>query len=317
VLEVGRVVGTRALALVPVLIGVSLLTFGLMNLLPGGPVEAMLSTGATQETINALTHQLHLDQPWPARYVEWIAGALHGDLGTSYSYNLPVVGLLSQRLPVTLELIVISQVIAVAIAIPLGIVGGYRIGTAIDQLLTTATFVLVALPPFVLALVLILILAVKVGLFPAAGFVSPNVSLAGNLQSVALPSLTLALGSMAIYQRVLRSEIAGTLQEEFIAVARAKGLSVRRILLVHALRPSSLPLVTVLGLTIGNLIGGAIVVEQIFGLPGVGTMLVNAIANRDYITVQGAVLVIAVGFVAINLVIDASYAVLDPRVRKS
>jgi peptide/nickel transport system permease protein len=122
---------------------------------------------------------------------------------------------------------------------------------------------------------------------------------------------------MAIYQRVLRSEIAATLQEEFIAVARAKGLSVRRILLVHALRPSSLPLVTVLGLTIGNLIGGAIVVEQIFGLPGVGTMLVNAIANRDYITVQGAVLVIAVGFVSINLVIDASYALLDPRVSKS
>jgi peptide/nickel transport system permease protein len=214
-------------------------------------------------------------------------------------------------------LIVISQVLAVAVAIPLGIIGGYRIGSSTDQFLTTATFILVALPPFVLALVLILVLAVKAGLFPAAGYVSPGESLLGNLQSVALPSLTLALGSMAVYQRVLRSEVAGTLQEEFIAVARAKGLSVRRILLVHALRPSSLPLVTVLGLTIGNLIGGTIVVEQIFGLPGVGTMLVNAIYSRDYITVQGAVLVIAVGFVAINLVIDATYALLDPRVRKS
>ena len=310
-------VGSRALALLPVLIGVSLLTFALLNLLPGGPVEAMLSTGATPATINALTHQLHLDQPWPLRYVEWIGNALRGDLGTSYIYNVPVARLLSQRLPVTLELITLSQLMALALAIPLGIVGGYRIGSAIDQFLTAITFVLVALPPFVLALLLILILAVKLGVFPAAGFVSANVSLPGNLQSVALPSLTLALGSMAIYQRVLRSEIAGTLQEEFIAVARAKGLSVRRILLVHALRPSSLPLVTVLGLTIGNLIGGTIVVEQIFGLPGIGTLLVNAIYSRDYITVQGAVLVIAVGFVAINLVIDATYALLDPRVRKS
>lgn len=312
---IARVVGAKLLATLPVLLAVSVLTFGVMNLIPGDPVTAILGNTATAETRAALAEQLGLNRPWHERYLEWLLAALRGDLGTSFLSRTPVSELISQRVLVTIELLVLSQIIALAIAVPITVWGAYRPGRALDKISTVSAFVLISLPPFVIALVLSYLFASLLGWFPTAGFTPLFINPWENLRSLLLPSLALAAGSAAVYARILRADMRRTLEQDFIAVAKAKGLTTSRILLGHALKPSSFSLVTVVGLTLGSLIGGALVVEIIFGIPGIGRLLFDAISRRDYIVVQGVVAFIAVGYVLVNLVVDILYVFLDPRVR--
>lgn len=310
-----RTVLRRLVSVPAVLLAVSVLTFLLMSALPGGPVIAILGTGATPENIAALTERLGLDQPLPVRYLDWLFGALRGDLGVSLSSNTLVSKLILQRLPVTLELMLISQIIALGVAVPLAVVTAWRARRPFDRVVSALSFTALATPPFVVAVVLIVLFAVTIPLFPATGFVPVEKGLGLNLRSITLPAIALALGPCAVYTRLLRTELIGTLGQDFVTVAAAKGLSPRYVLMRHALRPSLFPLITTAGITIGSLISGAVLIESIFGLPGVGTLLVNAIYSRDYVLIQGVVLVVTVAFVLVNTLVDLLYFVLDPRLR--
>jgi peptide/nickel transport system permease protein len=249
------------------------------------------------------------------RYFDWLGSALSGDLGRSYRNGEPVVQAIIDRLPVSLQLMVMAQVIALGIAIPVALLSVRRPGGLFDRISASAAFGFLAMPNFMLGIVLIYLFSVSFDLLPATGFTPMSEGLWDNLESMILPSLTLGLIEWTVLMRVLRSDLLTTLKEDFILLARAKGLPPWRVLLQHALRPSSFTLITILGLNIGGLIGGAVIVEQIFALPGVGRLLLGGIFNRDLILVQGTVAFIAVGFVVINFLVDMLYAVLDPRVR--
>ncbi|WP_219416510.1 ABC transporter permease [Pseudonocardia nigra] len=287
----------------------------MLELLPGDPVVTILGVGATEEGIAELRARLNLDEPWPVRYLSWLWGLLQGDFGFSYLTQQPVGEALAERLSVTLELVVLSQVVALAIAIPLGIASAYRPGGRFDRFVTSSTFLLLAVPPFVLAVLLSLVFAVQLGWLPATGYVPFTRDPWGNLRSLTLPVVTLAVGALAPYARILRAEMIGTLQEDYISVARAKGMPPWYVLTRHALRPSMFTLITVAGLSVGGLIGGTVIIEQLFGLPGLGNYLLAGIQQRDYIAAQGALVVIVVGYVVVNFLVDVLYSVIDPRVR--
>jgi peptide/nickel transport system permease protein len=240
---------------------------------------------------------------------------LHGDLGRSFRTGETVLAAVTDRLPISLELMVFAEVLALFIAIPLAILCAVRNGSATDRFLTGLAFGKLSLPPFMVAILLIYLFAVSLNLLPATGWIPFAEDPIANLRSFVLPALTLAIAEWPVLMRVLRSDMIATLQEDYIAMARAKGLRPARILLVHALKPSSLTLVTVTGINIGRLIGGTLIVETIFALPGIGRLLVGAIYARDFIILQGAVLFVAVGFVVVNFIVDMLYAVLDPRIR--
>ncbi len=309
-------VARKAARLVVVLFAVSVLTFLLTSLLPGSPVYDILGPRASDPVLAArVRHDLHLNESLPARYEHWVSGVLHGTFGRAYNDNEKVTDVIRQRLPVTLELLLAAQLVALAVAVPLALVSAYRAGTRLDRLITATSFGALSVPDFVIAIVLVFVFAVHAHWLPATGYVHLTDSVTGNLRSIALPTITLALPLSAVYTRLLRSDLVATLQEEYILMARAEGLPPRRILLRHALRPSSFSLLTVLGINTGALIGGAVIVEYLFALPGMGSRLVDAIGRREYILVQGLVLVIAVGYVLANFLVDVLYGVLDPRVR--
>lgn len=309
-----RKLAWRALYLVGVLLAATILTALLIDLLPGNPAIAILGRGATPSAVAQIDAELHLNQPFLVRYGEWLAGLVHGDFGSSYLTGLSVGQTLLQRIPVTFELIVLTQILALLISVPLGIYCAYRQGGVIDKLVTGGVFFFVAMPVFVLGVLLTLAFAVDVQAFPASGFTPFLQDPLQSIYSLLLPAITLASGALAGYVRVLRAEMIATLQEDYISVARSKGLSTRHILIRHALKPSSLTLATIAGLNTAGLIGGAVVVEQLFSVPGVGSYLVSSILQRDYVSVQGAVVVIAVAFVLVNLAVDVVHTVLDPRV---
>ena len=305
----------KILFLIPVLFVVTFLTFILIHLLPGSPCYAILKANATPANLAKCTHQLHLDRPIPVQYVDWLRQSFTGNLGQSYLNEEPVSTAIHQALPITLELMVYSQIIAILIALPLGIYGGYRPNTRLDRVSTTAAFGMLSIPSYVLAVLFVYAFAVKIHAFPATGYTHLTANFAQNLRSLFLPSLTLALGSVAVYVRVLRADMVATFQEDFITMARAKGMPTWWILLRHAFRPSTFSLVTIGGLNVGTLIGGAFIVEYIFATPGLGFLTVNSILQNDYLVVQGTVLVVTVGFVGVNFVLDLLYPLLDPRVR--
>lgn len=301
--------------LVVVLFCVTLLTYMIVNILPGDVAIVILGSLATPEDIAGLRADLGLDRPMLVRYFDWLGSALSGDLGRSYRSGEPVVQAILDRLPVSLQLMVMAQVIALGIAIPVALLSVRRPGGIFDRISASAAFGFLAMPNFMLGIVLIYLFSVTLDLLPATGFTPMSEGLWDNFESMILPSLTLGLIEWTVLMRVLRSDLLTTLKEDFILLARAKGLPQWRVLLQHALRPSSFTLITILGLSIGGLIGGAVIVEQIFALPGVGRLLLGGIFNRDLILVQGTVAFIAVGFVVINFLVDMLYAVLDPRVR--
>jgi peptide/nickel transport system permease protein len=310
-----RFIGRRLLYLLPVLLAVTLLTFLIASLLPGDLASTILGDQATPEKVEALRAQMGLDLPIWQRYLYWLWGALHGDLGRSFRTGDVVLAAVTERLPVSLELMVFAEIAGLAIAIPLAILCAVRSGSALDRALTGLAFGKLSLPPFMVAILLIYLFALQLNLLPATGWTPFAEDPVANLRSFVLPALTLAIAEWPVLMRVLRSDMIATLQEDYIAMAKAKGLRPARILLVHALKPSSLTLVTVTGINIGRLIGGALIVESIFALPGIGRLLVGAIYARDFITMQGVVLFVAVGFVAVNFIVDLLYAVLDPRIR--
>ena len=301
--------------LVVVLFCVTLLTFVIVNILPGDVAIVILGNLATPQDIAGLRADLGLDRPMLVRYFDWLGSALSGDLGRSYRNGEPVVQAIVDRLPVSLQLMVMAQLIALGIAIPVALLSVRRPGGIFDRISASAAFGFLAMPNFMLGIVLIYLFSVSFDLLPATGFTPMSEGLWDNIESMILPSLTLGLIEWTVLMRVLRSDLLTTLKEDFILLARAKGLPPWRVLLQHALRPSSFTLITILGLNIGGLIGGAVIVEQIFALPGVGRLLLGGIFNRDLILVQGTVAFIAMGFVVINFLVDMLYAVLDPRVR--
>jgi peptide/nickel transport system permease protein len=308
-------VARRLLYLVPVLLAVSLLTFLIASLLPGDLAYVILGDQATPENVAALRHDMGLDQPLPWRYLGWLGHVLQGDLGRSFRTGQTVLQAVSERLPVSIELMLLAETIGLLIGVPLAIACAARAGSAFDRFVTGAAFGMLSVPTFLSAILLIYLFAVELHLLPATGYVPFAEDPFGNLRFFILPALTLALAEWPGIMRVLRSDMIATLQEDYIALARAKGLKSSRILFVHALKPSSLTLVTVTGINIGRLIGGAVIVESVFALPGLGRLFVSAIYTRDLIILQGAVLLVAAGFVVVNFIVDMLYAVLDPRIR--
>jgi peptide/nickel transport system permease protein len=314
---VGRLVALKALSLIPVVLAVSFLTFLMLNLLPGCvECQVLGPDNITPEAVAAVRADLHLDDPLPVRYGSWLGHAVTGDLGRSYVSRQDVTDAILERLPVTAELVALSMGMALVISIPLGMVTAYRARGPFDRVVTGATFGMLAIPSFMMALLLIYLFAVELGWFPATGWTYLTDDPIENLRSAFMPALSLALVNVAVFTRLLRTDMIATLQEDHVLLARSKGLPTWRILSRHALRPSSFSLLTVSGLTIGNLLGGAVIVEQLFALPGVGRLLFDAIFRRDLMVVQGVVLVVTVGFVVINALVDILYSVLDPRIRE-
>ena len=307
----------RLLQLIPVLLIVSFLTFLLLNLLPGGTTQIAVTVcpGCTNEELDRVQRDLNLDDPIPVRYVSWLGDALQGDLGRSYINEVDVTQLLGERLPISLQLMLYAQIISLVIAIPLGVLAAYRANTRLDRTLSTSAFGLLSLPNFILGVLLVYFFALQLDWLPATNAPAFSDDPGEHFKSMLLPSFTLALGLVAIYMRLLRTDMMATLQEDFIGVAKAKGMPTAHILFRHAFRPSSFSLLTVAGITVGNLIGGTLIVEQIYGLNGLGSLIVFGIFQRDFLVVQGAVVVICVAFVLINFVIDLLYGFLDPRIR--
>lgn len=324
--DLTRLVARRIAQLLIVLLIVSLFTFLLVRLLPGDPTNVIIPFGTDAQRA-ALRADLGLDKSFLGQYWAYVTGLLQGDFGTQYSSGRPVSELISQSLPVSLQLMIYAQVLALLFAIPLGILTAYRSGTRTDNALNTSAFAMLALPNFVLALMLSYFVGAQLKWLPTGGYApglldalfdssrSPDV--AEHIRFMVLPAVTLAVGQIAVYMRLLRSDMIATLQENFITMAKAKGISNRRILWRHALRPSSLTLLTVAGLNVGTLIGGAVVVEVIYQIPGMGLKIFQAINAREYVELQSYIVVIAVLFVLINFFVDFMYSVLDPRIRRA
>ena len=306
----------RLAHLAVVLFFVTLFVALLTAMLPGDPVDAIAGF-ASEEQKEALRQDLGLDDPVWQQYGRWIGDFVTGDLGGYYSVTgeRPVMDRVRDSLPVSLQLMVYAQVLALVVAIPAGVITAYRAGSRGDRVANATAFGMLAIPNFALALVLAYYVGVELGWLPVSGYVKPSDDLSDHLRRMVMPTIALAVGQIAVYMRLLRSDMIATLQEDFITMAKSKGVSPRRVLWRHALRPSSLTLLTVAGLNVGTLIGGAVIVEVIFSMPGVGTLLFEAIQARQYIALQSLVALIAVGYVLINFFVDVLYAVLDPRIR--
>ena len=312
-----RAILRRIAQLVVVLIVVTFFTSVLLEFLPGDPVKT-IAPFATQAQRDSITEQLGLDQPFYERYVTWLGNFATGDLGNYYRGPQvvdPVANDAWNGLGVSLQLMLYVQVLTLVVAIPLGIFSAYRASGIFDKASNTGAFAFISIPNFVLAYVLVYFLAVRWGLLPSSGYVPFGTDPAEHFRHLLLPTITLAMGQIAIYTRLLRSDMIATLQEDFILMAKSKGISNTRILWRHALRPSSLTLLTVAGLNVGTLIGGAVIIERIYGLPGLGKQIFDAIGARQYIAVQSLVAIIAIAYVLVNFFVDILYTVLDPRVR--
>lgn len=321
----GRYALRRIAGVIPVLVGVSFVVFALMASLPGDPAINILGPAATADQIAIVRTELGLDEPFFNRYGNWLGGVLTGDLGTSIVLREDVADGISRSMTPTLQIMAYSVVIALAFAIPLGIWAGYRQGTKTDGTINNVMLGFLATPNFVLAVMLVLFLAIgglsvagnEIGFraLPAARYVPLGEDVVLHFKHMLLPSLSLAMGQAAVFMRLLRSDMIGTLRLPFIDLARSKGLPTRRILWRHALRPSSFTLLTVVGLTMGVLIGGALIVEFIFTIPGVGAYIFLGVTQRDFIAVQGGVLVISTLYIVVLTMSDFLYLALDPRLR--
>ena len=301
--------------LVLIVLATTVITFLMVEILPGDAAYIIGGQGASQEDIEAIRKDLGHDRNAMARYAIWLGNLLQGDFGISYLTDEPVLKTIAERLPVTLELLVISQLMAILLALPCGIISAYRNGSSLDRIISISGFATLSVPGFVMALVTIYFFAIQLKWLPATGYTPLAHGLWTNVKSFILPGLSIALIEWVVLMRVLRSDMITTLQQNFILMAKAKGLPPWKVLLHHALRPSSFTLVTVLGLQIGRLIGGAVIIETIFALPGVGRLLVSSIYSRDVMVIQGCILVITVGYVLMNTIVDILYLMLDPRIR--
>lgn len=316
-----KIIGIRLGRLALTLFAVTFLSFIMTALLPGDPVNAILGvTGPRDPVIEAeIRADLGLDDPIPVRYINWLGDAVQGDLGESYiNRGQAVSDTIKDRLPVTAQLAFMAVVIAVILAIPLGVIGAYRQGRWQDQVTSAGVQVALSVPNFITGIFLIWLFAVTLKWLPASNWnrISDK-GLIENLRTAILPATALALTQMAIFSRLVRSDMIATLQENYILSARAKGLSDRYVLFRHALRPSSLSLATIVGINFGALLGGTVIIETLFAIPGLGFRLINAINQRDILVIQGITVFVAVAYVVINTLVDLFYTVLDPRIRRS
>lgn len=303
--------------LVAVLALVSFGVFLLVAALPGDPAAAILGPGRPPEDYAALRAEMGLDQPLFQRYFEWLGQALTGDLGSStVPPYLDVSDRITAALPVSIELACLGLLIALLIAIPLALVSAYREGGLVDRVVSGGTFAILSIPSFLLGLLLIMLVVETLGWLPRSQWVRLSDSVAGNLEHAILPAIVIALPEAALFTRILRNDLVRTLREDFVLAARAKGMPPSRVMLNEALRPSSFSLVTVVGIALGTLIGSTVIVEYLFSLPGMGTLVVTAASQGDFPIVQGATLVIATLYVLINTGIDVVYGYLDPRTRR-
>lgn len=310
-----RQLGPRFARLLLVLLLVTMFSFLLMSLLPGDPAQNF-AIGADQSQLDTIRHDLRLDDPLPVRYVRWLGDFLTGDVGKYYGVAGDTVAeKITADLPTSLLIMFYTMVVALLVAIPLGVFTAYRAGSLFDKGSNLFFFLGLSIPAFVLAFFLKKYFAIENNFLPESGWVKPTDDFYEHLRHVILPVTCLVMSQIAVYARLLRSDMIGTLQEDFITMAKSKGITPRRVLFRHALRPSSLTLLTVAGLNVGTLIGGTVIIERIFRIPGIGTDTVEAVLAREYVALQSFIAVIAILFVLVNFAVDFLYTVLDPRIR--
>jgi len=307
------------LIFIPTLLGMSILVFVIMHMIPGSFVDVLLGIGTdiSEEQIANIERAYGLDKPLTTQYFYWMGNVLRGDLGNSLRTGKPVIGEILSRLPITLELTFISVVLTLLLAIPTGVISAIQRNNFVDLIARLVALIGLSVPNFLLGTLLILYVSLKLpGKLPTTGFVPFSEGAWENLKSMILPSASLALGMSATVMRMTRSSMLEELRQEYVQVARAKGLSERIVVLRHALRNGLIPVITVLGIQVGYMLGGTVIIEELFALPGIGRLALNAIYQRDYPVVQGTVLFIAFIFVFMNMLTDLSYSVLDPRIQQ-
>jgi peptide/nickel transport system permease protein len=305
----------RLLSLLVTLLIVSLLIFTVMDLLPGDPASIMLGTSASPDTLAALRTQLGLDQPLPVRYLAWLSGVARGDLGQSYTYGVPVAGLIAERLVVTLPLALMAIVLSIVVAIPLGVQAARRHNGAFDFVVGLLSYVSIAVPAFWVGLLLIILFSSMLGWVPAGGFPGWDAGIVAGLQALLLPAVALALPQAGVLTRVARAAVLEVMNEDFVRTARAKGVSERLAIWRHAVPNAAIPVVTMLGLQFTFLIAGAVLVENVFNLPGLGRLAYQALSQRDIIVMQDVVLFFSALVIVMNFLVDLIYLVIDPRLR--
>jgi peptide/nickel transport system permease protein len=300
--------------MIPVLLGVVVAVFIMVKLAPGDPAAAILGVQASPAELERVRHAMGLDRSWPEQFGIWLAGVLHGDLGSSYISKKPVGELIMTRLPVTVELAVIGTILGALVGITAGVISASKRYSRVDYAVTTLALFGVSMPTFWFGILLILLFSLYLGWLPSSGFVPLNRDPVRHFQAVIMPSLALGIFLAGSLARFSRNSMVETLSLGYVRTAQGKGLANSRVIWVHALRNSLIPTITVLGAQFGALLGGAVIVEQVFAYPGVGTLLLTAISQRDYPVVEGVVLVVATLVVFTNLVVDVAYTWLDPRI---
>lgn len=312
-----RYIARRLVALIPVLLGISVVTFVLIRLVPGDVVDMMLSTELSVDSARAqeIRRVFGLDKPIYLQYTDWLGGVVQGDLGTSLRTGKPVLSEIGKKLPVTIELTLMSITFALLIAIPAGIVAAVKRGSRTEAAVQGAGLVGLSIPNFWLGTMLILVCSRYFGWFPAANYVSFTEDPWKNIQIFILPSIALGASLAAVTMRMTRSALLEVLRREYITTARAKGLENRTVISRHAIKNALIPVITVVGIQVGRLLGGALIIEELFNLPGIGRLAIDAIEQRDYPMIQGVVLVTCTFFVLMNLLVDVLYSYIDPRIR--
>ena len=311
----GLLILRRLVATIPVLLLVTAGVFALIHLTPGDPIDAMMAESVDDSVKRELRRDLGLDRPLYLQYATWMGRLLQGDLGRSIRNREPVIENVGRRIKPSLQLAGLAMAISLLVATPIGILSAARRNSALDRFGTSFALFGICMPNFLIALLLIFLFGVTLRWLPISGYVDPMEELWDGLRSLALPAITLGLALAAVITRTLRSSMLEALSEDYIRTARAKGLSDGAVIRRHALKNALIPVVTVLGLQLGTLIGGAVITEYVFALPGVGRLVVDAVFARDYPLVQGVVLLIAVGFILSNLMVDLLYGWIDPRIR--
>ncbi|WHP43404.1 ABC transporter permease [Lysinibacillus boronitolerans] len=305
----------RIILLITTILLVSIITFGVFQILPGDPVRTMLGTEADPTQIENLRSELGLDRPLYEQYVDWMKGLLTGQLGNSIRFSMPVKELLFDRLPVTMSLAGLTLIIVLIISLPLGMFAARRQNKLSDVSLSTVTQIGMAVPSFWLGMMLILYIGLQFSFFKISGYIPWTQSIAGALSTLILPALTIAIPQIAVNFRYVRTAILEQVQLDYVRTIRSKGMSEQNVMYKHVLKNSMIPILTVFGLIMAEVVAGTIIVEQVFSLPGIGQLLITAISNRDFPLVQGIVMYITVAVVMINFMVDVLYSVLDPRIR--
>ncbi len=308
-------IARRVAQAIPVMLLASIGVFLLLHLLPGDPAELMAGSDAPQATIDFVRHDMGLDQPLPVQYVVWLGHILHGDFGKSIFSKLPVSQLIGQRAPATVELAIAGELLTILIALPLGVAAAVKQRSPVDWVISTGTSLVLAVPNFWLGILLILLFAVALGWLPPGQRGDLARDPLGELKFLALPAFTLALPLAMNLSRLTKASVLEVLYEDHVRTARAKGLADTKVVTGHVLRNALVPIVTAISLDIGRLLGGALIVETIFAWPGMGTLMLTAVGNRDYVIVQACLLLLVAVFIVVNLVADISYGFIDPRIR--